>query len=89
VHLALQVLLGSSASLSARDRRGRAALDYAPAGTLTYAVHSLQLQIERLIAFYRMILQQAARDGADDFGDSIPKMHQHRGNCWHAATIVT
>jgi ankyrin repeat protein len=29
---AAQVLLGSAASLSARDRRGRAALDYAPAG---------------------------------------------------------
>jgi ankyrin repeat protein len=30
--LLLQVLLDSAASLSARDRRGRAALDYAPAG---------------------------------------------------------
>jgi hypothetical protein len=43
VLLLLQVLLDSAASLSARDRRGRAALDYAPAGE-AYCGHDTQCE---------------------------------------------
>lgn len=53
VRLLLQVLLGSAASLSARDRRGRAALDYAPAGVQGTGHRA---QSSEAAAAYRLLL---------------------------------
>jgi hypothetical protein len=48
----VQVLLDAAASLSARDRRGRAALDYAPAGRLRDDEKSQQMQVVSWFGFW-------------------------------------